>query len=818
MKNSLLLWAFLMGISAFAQLKGTVRDEKGLPLPQVSVYYENTYTGTTTNEKGQFEIAKQTKTLVFQYLGYKTKKISISAENSALLEVNLAEENITLNEVVINTKLNPANGIIKAAIAARKDNALNRDQFTTDFYSRGLFKINKAPKKIMGQKFDNFDEILDSTRSGILYLSETVSKLSYSKPNRLDEVILASKVSGNDNGFSFNTAASAEFDFYQNTLPFQTNVISPIAQNAFTYYTYQLEGTFFDDYQHQINKIKVTPKRDTEPSFTGYIYIVDDSWAIYAVDVHIAGKLIQFPVLTTLALHQQFSYNPTDRRWVKNTQKMTFQAGMMQINISGGFTYVYSNYNFESEQTKKKPTREVLRFELNANKKDVTYWNAARPVPLTEEESKDYLKKEVLQTKKKSKTYLDSVDRKSNKFELLDLITGYTYKNSFKRKEVNYEGFLKGVEYNTVQGWNLSTQLSYRQRSAEDRTYFRLGSKFGYGLTDAKFRGRVFYTHKLSNQTQARLNVAAGSELTQFNADNPISGLVNSVSTLFFKDNYAKYYARNFAQLEYGQEVVNGIFLNGKVDFSERKPEYNHTDYVVFNKSIPYTSNNPLDPTNYTTAAIEHHQLGKFMLQAKFRFKQEYWSRPDGKFNLPNDNFPELTLQWEQGVLGSNQKYTYTLLSSALDYNLSLQNKGVISLHAEAGKFYNAKQIAFVDFKHFKGNQTHFGNEEQYLNRFNLLPYYSSSTNDAFMQVHAEHDDKGYIMNKIPLFNKLQSTLILGYHNLSIPARLPYHEFSVGLNNLGFGKVKFFRIDYVRSYQNGYLGDGVIFGVKILNL
>jgi hypothetical protein len=238
----------------------------------------------------------------------------------------------------------------------------------------------------------------------------------------------------------------------------------------------------------------------------------------------------------------------------------------------------------------------------------------------------------------------------------------------------------------------------------------------------------------------------------------------------------------------------------------------------VFNKSIPYTSNNPLDPTNYTTAAIEHHQLGKFMLQAKFRFKQEYWSRPDGKFNLPNDNFPELTLQWEQGVLGSNQKYTYTLLSSALDYNLSLQNKGVISLHAEAGKFYNAKQIAFVDFKHFKGNQTHFGNEEQYLNRFNLLPYYSSSTNDAFLQIHAEHDDKGYLMNKIPLLNKLQSTLILGYHNLSIPARLPYHEFSVGLNNLGFGKVKFFRIDYVRSYQNGYLGDGVIFGVKILNL
>ena len=818
MKNSLLLWVCLMGITAFAQLKGSVRDEKGLPLPQVSVYYENTYTGTTTNDKGQFEIGKQTKTLVFQYLGYQTKKIVVSAETNSPLEVILAEANITLNEVVINTKINPANAIIKAAIAARKDNAIKNENYSTDFYSRGLFKINKAPKKILGQKFDAFDEILDSTRSGILYLSETVSKLTYSKPNRLDEVIVASKVSGNDNGFSFNTAASAEFDFYANSLPFQVDVISPIAQNAFNYYKYQLEGTFFDDQNHQINKIKITPKRDTEPTFTGYIYIADDSWAIYAVDVHIAGNLIQFPALTSLSINQSFSFNSTDNRWTKNTQKLSFEAGMLQIKIAGGFTYVYSNYNFEPAEAKKTNKREVLRFELNANKKDVAYWNNARPVPLTEEEGKDYLKKEVLQTKKKSKTYLDSIDHKSNKLGFFDLITGYTYKNSFAKKQIEYAGFLKGVEYNTVQGWNLSTELSYRKRSAEERTYYYIGSKLNYGIADAKFRGVLFYNQKFSTQTQAKLGIAGGSELAQFNGENPISGLVNSVSTLFFKDNYAKYYAKNFVELRYEQEVVNGVFLTGKFEFSERKPEFNHADYVVYNKEIPYTSNNPLDPTNYTSAAIERHQLGKLQVQAKFRINQEYWSRPDGKFNLPNDNYPELGLQWEQGVLGTDKKYNFSLVSSTLDYQLSLHNKGVMSLHAEAGKFLHAKQIAFVDFKHFNGNQTHFGNQEQYLNRFNLLPYYSSSTNDAFVQVHAEHDDQGYVMNKIPLLKKLQSTLIVGYHILSIPNQLPYQEISVGLNNLGYGKVKFFRIDYVRNYQNGYLGDGVIFGVKILNL
>ena len=84
--------------------------------------------------------------------------------------------------------------------------------------------------------------------------------------------------------------------------------------------------------------------------------------------------------------------------------------------------------------------------------------------------------------------------------------------------------------------------------------------------------------------------------------------------------------------------------------------------------------------------------------------------------------------------------------------------------------------------------------------------------------MHGEYNDKGYIMNKIPLLNKLKSTLNLGFHSLSTPDNKPYTEVTIGLDNLGFGKFKMLRIDYVRSYQNGFQGDGVVFGLKFLNI
>lgn len=102
-----------------------------------------------------------------------------------------------------------------------------------------------------------------------------------------------------------------------------------------------------------------------------------------------------------------------------------------------------------------------------------------------------------------------------------------------------------------------------------------------------------------------------------------------------------------------------------------------------------------------------------------------------------------------------------------------------------------------------------------YLNSFGLLPYYSNSTNDAYFETHIDHNFKGYIMNKIPLLNKLQWNLVSGFHQINVPKTKPYQEFSLGFDNIGIGKLRIFRISYVRAYQNGFQGNGFVFGIKM---
>ncbi|WP_407557689.1 DUF5686 and carboxypeptidase regulatory-like domain-containing protein [Winogradskyella sp. 4-2091] len=817
-KNLLFIFLIAISSSISAQITGNITDQNNNPLPFVNILIENTYKGTTSNDDGYYELnISQPKdyVIIYSYLGYKTIKKSVSISKFPYqLDIVLEEESVSLGEVLVDATNDPANAIMRQAIAQRQANLDKIESFKADFYSRGLIKIKDAPEKIMGQEVGDLGGGLDSTRSGIIYLSETISKIQFLSPDKLKERITASKISGNSNGFSFNTALEVDFNFYNNTINFGNEIISPIANNAFSYYKYKLDGVFYDDRGNLINKVKVTPKRKNDPVFAGFIYIIEDQWDIYALELDITGVQARIPAVDVISLQQSFSYSESNDIWARISQCIDFKYGLFGIKGDGRFTAVYSNYEFNTSLTRKDFNKEIVSFEDEANKKDSIFWNKIRPVPLTSEERTDYVTKDSIQIVRESKPYLDSIDAVKNKFKLGNIL-GYTYQNSYKDYRLGFDIPPTSTQFNTVQGYTIGANVFYTKGFDDYNRYISVNGDLQYGFSDDRLRATGAITYKFNNTSYPFLTLSGGVTTSQFNPSNPITPLINGVSSLFFEDNYMKLYDKSHLSLNYSEELFNGFRLYAGISYQRRKALFNTTDQVYINDdNDAYTSNNPLNELAYGIAPFQTHNIIKTAINARINFGQEYMSYPDAKYNVGNDNYPTLYLGYEKGFGATNSNYNFDQIKIRLAQSFNVKDKGRFSYNLKAGKFFNGDDIAFVDYQHFNGNLTHVSTEGNYTNVFNNLDYYGASTNDSYFEAHAEHDFNGFILGKVPLLNKLNFNLVVGAHLLAQPDFKPYQEYSIGLDNIGWGKWRFLRVDYLRSYQNGFISDAVVFGLK----
>ncbi|MEE9406844.1 MAG: DUF5686 and carboxypeptidase regulatory-like domain-containing protein [Polaribacter sp.] len=815
MKKITFTLLLFISFSMNAQIKGNITDKKGEPLSFVSVYLNKTVTGTTSNDNGDYilNLKKQGKyTLVFQFIGYTTLKKEVDITSFPFkLNVVLEEENIQLKEIVISTKDNPANRIIRNTIESKDKNTDKYANFTAKFYSRGLTKIKDAPEKIFGQTTGDFGGGLDSTRSGIIYLSETFSNISFQKkPKKFKEKIVASKVSGQDNGVSFNRAEDSNVNLYENSIAVFNHLISPISTNAFSYYRYKLVGTFYDKNGKLINKIKIIPKRKGDRVFDGFIYIVEDEWALYGADINTTGAQINLPFVNSLKLKQGFNYSEEIDGWVLVNQTLNFDISIFGIKPRGKFSYTYSDYKFNPTFKENTFTNEVLSFEENATKKDTVFWNKLRPVPLTKEEVSDYKIKDSIKVVRKSKKYLDSVNRKQNKFGLLSPIMGYTYRNSYEKWSLSFNGLISDFSFNTVQGFNTSLGVRYFKRQNKKGKWWNAGVKANYGLSDKRLRPTFFFTKKWNNISRPRMSISGGITTPQFNDRTPVVKLNNTISSLLNRLNYLKIYEKSSAKIRYSEEVKNGIYFSSSLEYANRKQLFNTTDYSFApqDKNGGYKLNNPLN------AAFDEHKIATLSVGATFVFDQKYATYPDSKENEGNNKYPRLSVRYTKKFGASNSELNSDLFVANLTQDINVGNYGQFQYNIRGGAFLKKKNIAFMDKLQANGNQLSFplGNR---LSSFGLLEYYKFYTNDKYAETHVEHNFKGAVLGKIPLINKLNFHLVGGAKTLFMADKKPYTEYSVGLDNVGFGKWRFLRVDYVRSNYGGVKNDGLLFRLSL---
>ena len=824
MKNVSFFLFLFISCAVLGQIQGKITNTNNNPLSFVSIYLDKTVAGTTSNDNGEYVLdikKKGSYTVFFQILGYKTQKKEVTITQFPFqLDVKLKEESVTLQEVFISSKDNPANAIIRKTIANKDKNTDKFAKYTAKFYSKGLYKIKNAPKKFLGQSLGDFGGGLDSARSGIVYLSETISEVTYQKkPKKFKENIIASKVSGQDNGISFNRAEDASINLYDNIVEFGNDLISPISTNAFGYYNYKLQGSFYTENGKLINKIAIIPKRDNDRVFKGFIYIVEDDWALYGADVSVTGAQVNIPLVDVLHLKQNYNYAEINQAWVLISQSIDFKVNAFGFKVDGRFSAAFSGYNFLPNYTKNTFSNQVLTFAKEATEKDSVYWNNIRPVPLTSEEIKDYKFKDSIKVVRKSKPYLDSINKIQNKINWLSPITGYSYKNSYKQWAFSLDGLVDDFSFNTVQGFNTSLGVSYFKRKNKTGNWWSVVVKANYGFSEKAIRPTVFFTKNWNNVSNPNIEISGGVTTAQFNQREPISKLDNTIRSLFFRENYLKIYEKQFAKFAYSEELTNGIYFSSSIEYANRKPLFNTSNYsfASTSKNAPYISNNPLNTVDFVNPAFTEHKIATLNLGATFVIRQKYLSYPDRKFNLETSDYPKISLNYSKKFGANNSDLHSDVFIANIKQNINAGNYGDFYYNIRAGAFLKKKDIAFMDYLQANGNQLTFVTGDQ-LDNFGLLEYYKFYTNDKYTEAHVEHNFKGYILQKIPLVNSLGFHLVSGAKGLFMANKKPYTEYSIGIDNVGFGKWRFLRIDYVRSNYKGIKNDGFLLRFNLLDI
>jgi len=803
MKFTLLFTISLFFCSlAFAQvsISGAVTDANGKPVAFASIYIKNTTKGTSANSDGQYILQLKPGVYDVQYkaVGYKQESRHIEVLATKVINVVLAIETYQLKDVTVSGGgEDPAYAIIRKTIKRRKAHLNEVNTYTCEVYIKGLQKLLAAPKKFMGFDIQKAarENGLDSNRRGIVYLSESESKYSFRKPDDVHEEMISSKVSGSNRAFSYNRASDIKVNFYENNQDWgglsNRPVVSPVADNALFYYRYKYIG-FSTENGETIDKIMVIPRRSYDACFQGYIYINEDDWRLYGLDLFITKKQnINF--VDTLRVNEQFI--PVDQKvWLPSSVKFEFTAGLFGFKIGGYFISVFKDYDLEPSFTKKE-FKEVLRINQGSNKKDSIYWENERPIPLTEEEKTDYQKKAVLARKRESKPYLDSLDSVNNKFKPSALLLGgYRHSDRYNHEFYYLDPLLTSIKFNTVQGFALSYGASFRRRiDSVNRRFLEVDARAGYGFSDHIFTGSAGLNAPIGSFD---LNIKGGSEITDLNVTDPISPFVNSLYSLFERENYQKLYQKQYLSASLHRRITGGWLATAGLEWADRKWLPNTSAYSFFDPgNHSYTSNNPLLP-GQNVPLFPENQSFKFTFRTTYDFSDKYETFPNGRYYLPSP-YPTVGFNYVKGISG--------VLGSDVDYDLvsvdvSKTNIpdgifGNTSFYVGAGKFINSNSLFYTDYQQFAGNEVLF--YKSGIDSFLLLNYYGFSTRTEYVEGHIEQNFSGFILNKVPLIRKLKLQEIVDINYLSTPELKNYAELGVGVQYLNF------RLMYGTSFNSG---------------
>lgn len=839
--NILLLLFTLCSALTWAQdgittgLQGRVRDaETNEPIPFVQIVFDGTTVGAETDMDGRFSISNNQgyTSVSFRMMGYESQKMKIQrGKTKKRVTIKMVPRGKTLGTVEITAKKgknkysrkhNPAVDLVRKVIDHKEKNrveaqphyrrdvyerlSMSLDDFNPDFEGKRLWrKLNFLEKYIDETEFD-------ATPILVVSMRELLAQESYRKsPKQTRRLVTGKRMEGldevlSDEGIDENIRAMFNpVDIYDGDIELMlnhfTSPLSPVL--AVSFYKFYITDTTFVDGQKCV-ELSFVPANQQSYGFTGRMYVSLDPDSTFALTKYVmtVSPHVNLNFVRDLSIVQTFHRDSLGRYLPYRCD--TYGRMYISKHIQELYVHqmrVYTGYDL-SDTVQMLPDSLFSRFETEVTlpRKDLMRYKSEfaerRPVKLSAKE-----------------TVLDSMwvelarlpEFKTIKYTGEVFTSGYI-PTAHQRSKSKFDigPVFNILSFNHEEGWRV--RLGGMTKAELNPRNFLEGYA-AYGFRDKRPKGSLTYTHTFDDKDRHSHEApfssfsingiyelqTPGQSYDNFDRDNIMSSSDKEMNV--------QYVAQGMMRLrkEWKSHVRFDTWLAAR--------HYEPSGSLVY---LQYQDDGSLKKVDFFTEAEWHVGMSftpNFSPGTRRRETQSNLRKDAPSISIGH------TVDLVDGVT-----WVHTTDFSA-EKRIWLSSFGHIDAKLTAGAIWNRAPYTRLYIP--SGNSSIWVSN----NSFNSMQPMEFIM-DRYVAFFATYHLKGWILNRIPLINRLRLREVMGFNilyggltdknNVDIDrvglykmpdvtkpfGDVPYMEYSLGIENI----LRIFRIDFVRrlTYVDGW--------------
>lgn len=798
-------WLTALGLVAVAlcaaaqstRVRGIVRDSStGEPLPFVSVYFDGTTIGISTDMDGRYSLETRSpdaRVLTASLLGYESLSHEVRHPGTfSEINFSLKPDPKQLDASIVK----PDNRYIKSILRKLNDSLERNDpdnapDWHTGLYSKIEFDVQnmedllrlKSLNRSIGFIRDYADTSVITGKSYIpALISENVSDLYHSQDPAFNrEVMRASRISGleDDNAVrQFTGSYLLKTNFYKRSIGvFNLVIPNPASSSSHMFYNYFLVDSL-DVEGRKTYVLRFHPKKlITSPTLDGEMQIDAEDFGIRSVHASLSteSNVNWIRHINVEIMNRRLG----DGRWFYDEEKLFIDFSISVsddsriISFLGNRHIIYDMPVFEpvNDPDALTSTEDVVMRNVLVG--DDAYWSDARPYPLTEREQGIYKMVEQVQ--------------EGALYKWTYGITRTLINNYYEVKPWKFEfgRWAQTFAYNDMEGFRM--QLGGRTLKEFSHSV-RLGGYLAFGFKDLRPKGMLTAEFMLGREKTRKLTLEGKYDYMQFGGGTVFTAQ-NIFSSFLARSQSKKLNLVRYFDLLYEHEFAN--WFNASLELRTQR-------------IWGYAGDDP-DPerVRFIRTSDGAEQAFFDMHTARLGMRFSYDERVNRNFFVKTylfTKYPVLEINVTGGFKGITQDdFGFVKTSANLFWKVPSTAIGFGRLDVEAGAIFGS--VPYPMLKLHDGNQTFF--LDRYA--FSCMDYYEF-VSDRWVSGFYEHNFNGFFLGKIPGIKKLDlrevATIRMAWGMLSddnsVNApfkllqstnkesidRVPYLEAGIGISNI----------------------------------